>query len=192
MLFKSLPSAMYFAYNYSPSVQTPLIGYTKVDNNNNNKELSKLDKTTQAAFIQLKCKSLGYHKESLLIARYMDKHSDKDHKCPCCGHAAYNDEWLRAIGYIAHNIAGPLIKTAHHRMIIDLVIKHFIGKQSKVTFEQIAHKYGNNANTVRTYWAKIKGVIKNHESVSQHTIGDLLIDCGILDTIFKDDNKKAA
>lgn len=166
---------MVFAYNYASQqhARAPRIDPTPLGSG---KGLTGLEGAGEAAAILRKASSLGKVAEAALRARYADKLTG----CPCCDNRVPIPDWLGACKLLAAEVAVPAAPRCHERLALLLVMRHFLGKDDRASFETIAKRHGQSVDQVKRHNTKIGEALKRVESEAQGAISDLLIEAKLL------------
>ncbi|MFC4158268.1 hypothetical protein [Chitinimonas lacunae] len=166
---------MVFAYRFAGQqhARAPSIDPTPMGSG---KGLAGLDGAGESAAILRKAGSLGKVREAALRARFGEQMT----KCPCCPNSMPIDEWLGVLTLLTTEVAMVAAPKCHPRLAMALVMRHFLPKGGKATFETIAKNHSSSVDQARRHSQKIVEALKKVEAEAHDEMSTMLICAGLL------------
>lgn len=164
-----------FAFQYAEqqSARAPSIDPTP---KGSGKGLVGLDGAGEAAMILRKVGSLGKVFEAALRARYGEKITC----CANCSSSVTTADFKGACHLLTTEVAMQAAPNAHERLVLALVMRHFLPKERKASLEAIGEMHSHSVHQVKRLNPKISEALKRVEARAQAAISDKLIDDKLL------------
>ncbi|MEI2416197.1 DNA-binding protein [Orrella sp. JC864] len=150
-LFGSAHAALTFAFNHSAQVyDRPMMArLAATPRPGSSKGLGGTDGAGQAGMILANLDGLGDLHQLIICARFLPKTAE----CRCCGHHAWDADWLAVVRKISDLAMAAGVLSGHvvHRSVRDgLLVRYFAGKEGRdrIPLRTLAVKAGISERTV--------------------------------------------
>ncbi|QWD55204.1 DNA-binding protein [Polynucleobacter paneuropaeus] len=176
-LFDSAHAAMVFAFNISTQCfDRPLLARMATPARSDSKGLSGLDGAAQAGMIRAEIHALGDLAENILTARFAPSFHPCSCRSKCCSGKQINPEWSGSIAWLANHVRNTALSGtyADYRVRRSCIIRHFQGKQQRITLEALADSCGIARNSAGAYVSRVSKFLKVMESQAYGAISDKL------------------
>jgi hypothetical protein len=180
-LFRSVHSALTFAYNCKHGQLKPNILATMIGNGGHGGGLQGLDGCAQAGMILSEVSQLRpvIH-SSIISARYSVHALPCTCKKPCCSGWRTNIEWEIAIAEIAEQARlAALGGTVANYTLRHTIVRRYFGLRSNLN--EAAERSGVDRNTASAHAGKIITFLKDHEKHSMYEIEGRLKAGGVIE-----------